>query len=126
VVEAVIQKMTHDEPYWRQGLDENFYSLAPRGESTDSRRTQLKAYGSLIMIAIYHRVPPDPISPFLLARLFQGASALENREFIAAVAPETAKSFCDWPADNSLILPSLKNISLLANLEYQVCCSSSA
>jgi hypothetical protein len=118
--------MIHDERYWRQGLDENFYSLAPRLESSDPRRTQLKAYGSLIMIAIYHRVPPDPVSPFLLAHLFQGDSALENRDFIAAVAPETAKSFSDWPTDDSPILPSPKNVSLLANLEIQVRYSSSA
>ena len=120
VFETAIQKMVQDDHYWRIGLDENYYSLATRLESSDSRRAQLKAYGSLIMAAIYHSISPDPVSPFILAYITQGPAALEDREFIAVVAPKTVMSFTDWPSDTSPIPPTVKNITLLANIEIQV------
>ena len=112
--------MVHEECYWRLGLDEGYYSLAPRLESSQSRSVQLQAYSSLIMISIFHGITPDPVSPFLLASIFQGDAILQAWEFIAVVAPGTAESFTEWPVDDSAVLASSKNIALLSSLEIQV------
>jgi hypothetical protein len=120
VLEVAIQKMTENDRYWRPGLEEEFFSLVPRWETSPHRCTQFKAFGSLIMMAIFHRVPPDPVSPFLLAHIFQGDAILEDRDFIGRVAPATLISLADWPADDSAVPALPKNCSLLANLEMQV------
>jgi hypothetical protein len=120
VLETVIQKMVTNEQFWRGGLDEGYFTLAPRLESSRSRQIQIKAYASLIMMAIFHGVTPDPISPFLLASVLQGEAAVEDRSFIAAVAPLTAESFSEWPTDASVVPASQRNLSLLCNLNIQV------
>jgi hypothetical protein len=116
----VIQNMIRDERYWRLGLDEGYFSLAPRLESSSARQVQIKAYASLIMVAIFHGVSPDPISPFLLASVLGGKRILQDREFMAAVAPSTAVHFSEWPSDDSPVPSSPGVKSLLANLNIEV------
>jgi len=120
VLEAAIRKMTMDTRYWRCTLDEGYYTLAPRLDSTPQRRIQIKSFATLIMIAIFHGISPDPISPFLLASILQGNDVLQDQQFIAAVAPLTAKMFSDWPTNNSPVLATSTNLSLLANLNIEV------
>lgn len=120
VLEAAIQKMTMDTRFWRCTLDEGYYTLAPRLDSTPQRRIQIKSFATLIMIAIFHGISPDPISPFLLSSILQGNHVLEDQQFIAAVAPLTARMFSDWPTDNSPVPATSTNLSLLANLNIEV------
>lgn len=120
VLEATIQEIIKDQRYWRSGLDEGYYSLAPRLESSDVRCTQIKAYATLIMVAMFNGLSPDPISPFLLAFISQGESLLYDKGFMATVAPLTRAIFNDWP-DNDTIPPNTPHIQcLLAHLDVEV------
>jgi len=120
VLGAVIETMIADDRFWCCGLDENYYSLAPRLESSPSRRIQIKAYGTLVMMAIFHGISPDPISPFLLASVLEGDHVLQDNDFIVTVAPLTAPAFLNWPVDGSSIPATTAIQSLLANVNIEV------
>jgi hypothetical protein len=120
VLERSIKMMLADDRYWRSALDEMYFSLAPRRETSTLRCTRIKAFATLIMISIFYGITPDPVSPFLLASILQGSHAIEDQSFIHEVAPATAMSFSDWPVDDSPVLPSQHNHMLLANIDMQV------
>jgi hypothetical protein len=120
VLEATIQLMIEDGSYWRSELDEKYFTLAPRRASSDERRLKIKAFASIIMVAIFHGISPDPISPFLISSILQGKRVLQDRKFIASVAPLTAATLEDWPEDDSPIPATIKTQSLLANSNIQV------
>jgi hypothetical protein len=121
VLETAVHRMLSDERYWRCGLDEGYYSFAPRQETSQQRRIQIKAYATLIMMSIFHGITPDPVSPFLLANVLQDTAIVEDRAFIAAVAPATFESLSEWPIDASPVPASPKNLALLCNLDTEVC-----
>jgi hypothetical protein len=121
VLEAAIVVIVKDERYWRLGLEEGYFSLAQRLESSLSRQVQIKAYATIVMAAIFHGVSPDPISPFLLVSIMKGDDVLEDRDFMAAVASSTTVEFSNWPTDDSPIPAASGNISLLAQLGIEVC-----
>lgn len=112
--------MLKNDLYWREALNEHFVSLTPRFESTPERQKYLKAFGTLIMASIFHGISPDPVSPFLLALIFQGSSALTDQDFITSVAPSTAEDLCEWPSDDAAIPKTPRNSLLLAGMELQV------
>jgi hypothetical protein len=121
VLEAAIVMIIKDERYWRLGLEEGYFSLAQRLESSVSRQIQIKAYATIVMAAIFHGVSPDPISPFLLASVMKGDEVLEDSSFMGAVASATALEFSNWPTDDSPVPATSGNISLLAQLGIEVC-----
>jgi hypothetical protein len=126
VLEHAIRIMVNDEAYWRSDLAENYYSLVPRMETSATRCLKIKSYASLIMIAMFYQISPDPVSPFLLASLLQGADILYDSTFMTAVAPLTRLSFAHWPTQDSQLPPSHSSIiSLLSNLLIQVRVSDS-
>lgn len=115
-----IQKMISDEKYWRFRLDEVFSSLAPRDETSPTRCMQIKSYASLIMIALFYGVTPDPVSPFLLATFLEGDDLLYDKDFLHAMAPATAKLLSHWPEDDTQLPISSNEINLIlshVNLE---------
>jgi len=120
VLEEVIKTLITNSNYWRQGLEEGYFTLAPRLESSQARRIQIKAHATLILVAIFHRISPDPISPFLLAQVLVGKDILEDRRFMKAVSPLTHEAFLEWPLDDSPVPRTTKNQTLLANLDIQV------
>jgi hypothetical protein len=121
VLRQAIQKMISDEKYWRFRLDEVYYSLAHRDETSPTRCLQIKCYASLIMIAIFYGVTPDPVSPFLLASILEESDALlYDKEFLNAMAPATARLISHWPEDDTQLPLSNNEIHLIlshVNLE---------
>ena len=121
VLEEAVKMMLEDDAYWRPTLlEEGYHSLAPRDESSKSRHSQIKAYAALVMIAIYHGVCPDPVSPFLLAMLFEGESLLLDLKFITHVAPLTQVMLNDWPDNHKPPPRTMAVQTLLANLGTEV------
>ena len=115
-----IQKMTSDEKYWRFRLDEVYYSLANRDETSPTRCLQIKCYATLIMLALFYGVTPDPVSPFLLASILEGDDLLYDKDFLDAMAPATARLLSHWPEDDTQLPISSTEISLIlshVNLE---------
>jgi hypothetical protein len=113
-----------DERYWRLGLEEGYFSLAQRLESSVSRQVQIKAYATIVMAAIFYGISPDPISLFFLASVMKGDDVLEDSNFMGAVAPATNVEFSNWPTDDSPVPATSGNISLLAQLGIEVCAPS--
>lgn len=58
VIEAAIVAIVKDERYWRLGLEEGYFSLAQRLESSVSRQVQIKAYATIVMAAIFMVLVP--------------------------------------------------------------------
>jgi hypothetical protein len=123
VLEQAMQIMVADNAYWRPGLDENYYSLIPRMETSPSQCIKIKSYASLIMIAMFYQISPDPVSPFLLATLLEGDDILYDSSFMMAVAPLTQPLFAHWLTQDLLLPNHPSNLSLLSNLLIEVCIS---
>lgn len=116
-----IQQMVSDEKYWRFRLDEDYSSLVHREETSPTRCMQIKCYASLIMIALFYGVTPDPVSPFLLASILEGDALLYDKEFLNAMAPATARLISHWPEDDmQLPLPNNEIHLLLSKVNLEV------
>ena len=113
--------MISDEKYWCYRLDEVYSSLVPRDEMSPTCCMQIKCYTTLVMIALFYGVTPDPISPFLLASILEeGHALLYNKEFLNAMAPAMARLISHWPEDDTQLPPSNNKICLIlshVNLE---------
>jgi len=113
--------MINDRAYWRSGLGENYYSLVPRRETSQVRCVKIKSYASLIMVALFYGITPDPISPFLIASVLESNDVLYDSVFMTAVAPLTRALFQHWPVQDTQLPPADPSIvSLLSNLLIEV------
>ena len=106
-----IQNMVSDKKYWWFRLDEGYSSLVHRDETSPTCCMQIKCYASLIMIAMFYGVTPDPISPFLLASILEGDALLYDKEFLNTMAPGTSTLISHWPKDDTqLPLSNLRDL----------------
>jgi hypothetical protein len=120
VLEVALKKMLGEDAYWRVNLEEDYLTLAPRIETSNSCCSQIKAYGMLVMITICHGVSPDPVLPFLLAILLGSEDLLCDLDFIKTIAPVTGSKLEDWMNDKQPPPNTEKNRTLLMNLLIEV------